>query len=97
MSSTSNLPGLNRRTFVAVAASAAVCMPALAQHAGHGAPSGSALPEAKPSSDPFVRLFCGTPHHLTTEQIDPAQDGKSRAEGSAAGARFRGGFAAAGK
>ena len=70
MSSTSNLPGLNRRAFVAVAASAAVCMPALAQHAGHGAPSGSALPEAKPSSDPFVRLQGGTPHHLTTEQID---------------------------
>ena len=69
MSSTSNLPGLNRRAFVAAAAGAAVCTPALAQHAGHGAPSGSALPEAKPSSDPFVRLQGGTPHHLTTEQI----------------------------
>ena len=69
MSSTSNLPGLNRRAFVAAATSAAVCMPALAQQSDHATHAGSALPEAKPSSDPFVRLQGGTPHHLTTDQI----------------------------
>ena len=97
MSSTSNLPGLNRRAFVAVAASAAVCMPALAQHAGHGAPAGSALPEAKPSSDPFVRLQGGTPHHLTTEQIDQRKVENSRAEGPAGPLDSEGGVAAAAK
>ena len=44
------------------------CTPALAQHSGHGTPSGTALPEAAPSSDPFARLQGGVPHHLTTEQ-----------------------------
>jgi hypothetical protein len=69
MSSTSDLPRLSRRAFVAAAAGAAVCAPALAQHAGHGTSSGTALPEAAPSADPFARLQGGTPHHLTTEQI----------------------------
>ncbi len=63
MSSRSDLPRLNRRAFVAGAASATICAPALAQHSGHGA----ALPEAAPASDPFARLQGGTPHHLTTE------------------------------
>jgi hypothetical protein len=61
----SNMQNLTRRAFVAAAGSAAICTPALAQHAGHG----TALPEAKPSADPFSRLQGGTPHHLTTEQI----------------------------
>ena len=69
MSSTSDLPRLNRRAFVAAAAGAAICTPALAQHSGHGTPPGAALPEAAPAADPFTRLQGGTPHHLTTEQI----------------------------
>src|SRR5258705_3738187 len=70
MSSTSDLPRLNRRAFVAGAASATVCCtPVLAQHSGHGAQPGAALPEAAPASDPFARLQGGAPHHLTTEQI----------------------------
>jgi hypothetical protein len=69
MSSTSDLPRLNRRAFVAGAASATICTPALVQHSGHGTPPGAALPEAAPASDPFARLQGGTPHHLTTEQM----------------------------
>jgi N-acetylneuraminic acid mutarotase len=69
MSSTSGLPRLNRRAFVAAAAGVAICAPALAQHSGHGSPSGATLPEATPASDPFARLQGGTPHHLTTEQM----------------------------
>jgi Kelch motif len=69
MSSTSDLPRLNRRAFVAGAASATICTPALAQHSGHGTPPGAALPEAAPASDPFARLQGGAPHHLTTEQM----------------------------
>ena len=65
MPSTSGLPRLNRRAFVAAAAGAAICAPALAQHPGHGTP----LPEATPAADPFSRLQGGTPHHLTTEQM----------------------------
>ncbi len=70
MSSTSGLPRLNRRAFVAAAVGATVFgAPALAQHSGHGTPSGTALPEATPAADPFSRLQGGTPHHLTTEQM----------------------------
>src|SRR5262245_28541209 len=64
-------PSLNRRAFVAAAVGAAIgCTPAQAQHAGHGAAPSSALPEARPSTDPFTRLQGGAPHHLTTEQIE---------------------------
>src|SRR4029453_1115010 len=69
MSSTSGLPRLNRRAFVAAAAGAAICAPALAQHSGHGTQPGTALPEAASAADPFARLQGGTPHHLTTEQM----------------------------
>ncbi|UPJ49071.1 galactose oxidase [Bradyrhizobium sp. 200] len=69
MSSRSDLPRLNRRAFVAGAASATVCTPVLAQHSGHGTQPGAALREAAPASDPFARLQGGTPHHLTSEQI----------------------------
>ncbi len=60
MPSTSGLPRLNRRAFVAAAAGAAICAPALAQHSGHGTPSGTALPEATPAADdaPLIDGAC---------------------------------------
>ena len=87
----SQLPKISRRVFVAAAGSAAICTPALAQHAGHGV----TLPEAKPSADPFSRLQGGTPHHLTTEQDRAAQDRQSRAKRAAGALNSQGCLASA--
>ena len=74
-----------------------VCAPALAQHPGHGTPSGPALPEATPAADPFSRLQGGTPHHLTTEQMAQRKVDSPGAEGPAGPLDSEGGVAAAAK
>ncbi|HEX2542779.1 MAG TPA: galactose oxidase [Caldimonas sp.] len=55
---------MQRRHLLLGAAGAALCL----DRASAQAPAAPALPEAKPSPDPYHRLQGGVPHHLTGEQ-----------------------------